>query len=123
MICWRKNGRPSNWRKLAPWGAVPQLIEILQTSDNPRLAASVLGAIGSPAAMAALVNGLSEEELTLRRNAAQIGLLNAGDKAIQPLAIGLLSSKPVVRRNSAALLGYIDPQRALTYLLRAGTPG
>ncbi len=105
--------------ELAPPQAIPQLVEILQGSDTPRLAATVLGAIGTPSAMKALVNALNDEELTLRRNAAQIGLLNAGDKAIPALGIGLQSNRPVLRRNAAALMGYIDPQRALTFLLRA----
>jgi HEAT repeat protein len=105
--------------EMAPSEAIPQLSTLLRSSDNPRLAATVLGAIGTPAALAVLVNNLSDEELTLRRNAAQIGLLNAGDKAVLPLAVGLSSNRPAVRRNSAALLGFIDPQRALTYLLRA----
>lgn len=105
--------------ELAKPETIPQLVEILQSSDTPRLAATVLGAIGTPSALTALVSALDDEELTLRRNAAQIGLLNAGDKAIQPLAIGLQSSRPVLRRNAADVLGYIDPKRAFTFLLRA----
>lgn len=104
--------------ELAPPQAVPQLIAILESSETPRLAATVLGAIGTPAALTALVNALDDSTLTLRRNAAQIGLVDAGEKAILPLSVALVSSKPVLRRNAAELLGYIDPQRAATALLR-----
>ena len=81
--------------ELAPPKAIPQLVEILQSSDTPRLAATVLGAIATPSAMTALVNALDDEQLTLRRNAAQIGLLNAGDKAI--LASGHWPAKQQAR--------------------------
>jgi HEAT repeat protein len=104
--------------QLAPVQAIPQLTRILEASDTPRLAASVLGAIGTPSALTALVNALDDETLTLRRNAAQIGLVDAGEKAIQPLSVALVSTKPALRRNAADLLGYIDPQRATTLLLR-----
>ncbi len=105
--------------QLAPVQAIPQLARILESSDTPRLAATVLGAIGTPSALTVLVNTLDDDTLTLRRNAAQIGLVSAGDKAIPPLAVALQSNQPALRRNAAALLGYINPQRAVTYLLRA----
>lgn len=103
----------------APVQAVPRLALILETSDTPRLSATVLGAIGTPAALTALVNALDDEKLTLRRNAAQIGLVDAGERAILPLSVALQSTSPVLRRNAAELLGFIDPDRAVTYLLRA----
>ena len=42
---------------------VSDLTRIFRASDNPRPAATVLGAIGTPAALAVLVTGLSDEAL------------------------------------------------------------
>jgi len=104
--------------ELAPTGAVPQLAQIFLTSATPRPAATVLAAIGAPAAMNVLMTALEDEALTARRNAAQIALAQAGDKAVPFLLEGLQASAAPLRHNSALMLGYIGSPRAVGPLLR-----
>lgn len=106
--------------ELAPPDAVPDLAQIFFTSPTPRPAAVVLAAIGTPAAMNVLVRGLDDEELTARRNAAQIGLVEIGDASAPYLVAALQADAMPIRRNSAQMLGYIGSRRAVNPLLRVG---
>jgi len=99
--------------------AVPRLIDIFLTADTPRLAAIALGGIGTRQATQALAGALVDEELTARRNAAQIGLLYGGDQAIDTLVGTLRVPQVPARRHAADLLGYLAPPSALNGLLRA----
>ena len=98
--------------------AVPGLIDIFQSTDNPRPAAMALAGIGTPTAMVALIAPLADDELTARRNAAQIALLEVGEDAVSPLRGGLASGNPVMRRNAAELLGFISSPSAVNSLLQ-----
>ncbi|MCB0198494.1 MAG: HEAT repeat domain-containing protein [Caldilineae bacterium] len=98
---------------------VPDLTRIFMATDNPRPAATVLGAIGTPAALAVLVDGLSDEALTPRRNAAQLILLEKDVEAVPALVVGLQNRNPLTRRHSAQVLGFIGSPRAGNPLLRA----
>ncbi|MEA3337824.1 MAG: HEAT repeat domain-containing protein [Chloroflexota bacterium] len=104
--------------ELAPRWAIGRLAKIFETTDNPRPVAIALAGIGTPRAMAVLVNGLDDEELTAHRNAAQVALLNLGEKAVPSLVIGLRSRETPVRRNAAELLGFIGSPSAVNALLR-----
>ncbi len=104
--------------ELAPTQVAPQVIAIFRASDNPRPPATVLAAIGTPAAMAALTTALDADDLTPRRNAAQVALLQAGDRAVPALSIALTSGRPAVRRNAAEVLGFIKSPQAVNSLLR-----
>lgn len=96
---------------------VPRLVEVFLATDNPRPAAVALAGIGSPSAMNALVEALAGEELTALRNAAQVALLEASERAVVPLMLGLRDSEPTVRRHSAQLLGFIGSPRAVNVLV------
>lgn len=97
---------------------VPDLTRIFRAADNPRPAAAVLGAVGTPAAMAVLVSGLADEELTPRRNAAQRVLLEMEVEAVPALMVGLSNQSPQTRRHAATVLGFIKSPRAGNSLLR-----
>lgn len=99
--------------------AVPRLQEILDTSRSPRPAAVALAGIATPRAIAALVGALADEELTARRNAAQVALLDLGEAAVLALLVGLSSNAPAIRQHSAQLLGFIGSRRAINSLLQA----
>lgn len=96
----------------------PELARILATSENPRPAASVLGAIGSPSTLTTLVNVLGDETLTPRRNAAQLVLLEKNVAAVPALIGGLQRPNPLARQASAQVLGFIKSPRADNSLLR-----
>jgi HEAT repeat protein len=98
--------------------AVPRLIELFTTADTPRLAATALGGIGTREATQALASALVDEELTARRNAAQIGLLYGGEQAIDTLVNTLRAPQVPARRHAAELLGYLSSPLALNALLR-----
>lgn len=98
---------------------VPQLIDIFQTSDTPRLAATALGGIGTQQATQALADALADEDLTARRNAAQIGLLRGGEQAINTLVRTLRAPQVPARRHAAELLGYLSSPFAVNGLVRA----
>jgi HEAT repeat protein len=98
--------------------AVPRLIDIFLTTDTPRLAATALGGIGTRQATQALASALVDEELTARRNAAQIGLLYGGEQAIDTLVSTLRVPQVPARRHAADLLGYLSSPLALNALLR-----
>lgn len=98
--------------------AVPRLEEYFNTSSTPRPAAIALAGIATPRAMAALVAGLADEELTPRRNAAQIALLDLGEAAVPALLVGLSSKTPATRGHSAQLLGFIGSRRAINSLVQ-----
>ncbi len=97
---------------------VSDLTRIFRASDNPRPAATVLGAIGTPAALAVLVTGLSDEALTPQRNAAQFVLLEKDMEAVPALMVGLQNRNTLTRRHSAQILGFIGSSRASNSLLR-----
>lgn len=97
---------------------VPRLREIFVSTDNPRPVAVALAGIGTPPAMAALVNALGDEELTAFRNAAQVAMLELGDEAVPALLVGLRASNVTTRRNAAELLGFIKSPGAVNNLLR-----
>jgi HEAT repeat protein len=99
--------------------AVPRLIEIFAASDTPRLPAIALGGIGATRATQVLASALADEDLTPRRNAAQIGLLYGGEAAIQTLIASLTAPRPATRRHAAELLGYLGSPTALNGLVRA----
>jgi hypothetical protein len=99
-------------------GAVPRLIEIFNTAPTPRLAAIALGGIGTGRAYQALTEALADDELTPRRNAAQIGLLYGDEAAIEALATSLQDGRAAKRRNAAELLGFFRSPLALNPLLR-----
>lgn len=99
--------------------ATPRLIQLFSQSDTPRLIAVVLGSIATPTSLRPLVNALADEALTPRRNAAQIGLLTAGEDGVPVLVRGLVAVQTPVRRNAADLLGYIGSPLSLNALLRA----
>ena len=99
--------------------SVPRLIEIFRTSDTPRLAATALGGIGTQQATQALAGALVDEELTARRNAAQIGLLYGSEQATDTLVSTLRVPQAPARRHAAELLGYLASPSALNGLLRA----
>jgi HEAT repeat protein len=100
-------------------GAVPRLIEMFSTAPAPRPAAIALGGIGTGRAFQALTEALADDELTPRRNAAQIGLLHGDEAAVQALATSLQDGRAAKRRNAAELLGYFRSPLALNPLLRA----
>lgn len=58
------------------------------------------------------VSQLSQEQLTSSRHAAQERLEQFGAISIDPLITALRSSNPVLRRNSAEMLGYIASPKA-----------
>lgn len=95
-----------------------ELTRILNTAENPRPAASVLGAIGSPAALTALVSVLGDETLTPRRNAAQLVLLEKNILAVPALVGGLHKPSSLLRQHAAQVLGFIKSGRADNALLR-----
>ena len=97
---------------------VPDLARIFRAADNPRSSATVLGAIGSPAAMAVLVSGLADEALTPQRNAAQLILLQMDSEAVPALVVGLQNRSSLTRRHAAQVLGFIGSARAGNSLLR-----
>lgn len=97
---------------------IPDLTRIFRAADNPRPAASVLAAMGTPGAWAVLVSGLGDEALTARRSAAQRVLLEKGDEAVPALTVGLQNSSPVTRRYTAQVLGFIGSARPVNSLLR-----
>ncbi|HSN76124.1 MAG TPA: HEAT repeat domain-containing protein [Anaerolineae bacterium] len=99
--------------------AVPRLIDIFRTSDTPRLAATALGGIGTQQATQTLAGALTDDPLTARRNAAQIGLLYGGEQAIDTLVSTLRVPQVPARRHAAELLGYLSSPLALNGLLRA----
>lgn len=99
-------------------GAVPRLIEIFNAAPTPRLAAIALGGIGTGRAFQALTEALADDELTPRRNAAQIGLLYGNEAAIEALATSLQDGRAAKRRNAAELLGFFRSPLALNPLLR-----
>ena len=99
-------------------GAVPQLIELFNTAQVPRPAAIALGGIGTGRAYQALTEALADDELTPRRNAAQIGLLYGNEAAIEALAASLQDRQVAKRRNAADLLGFFRSPLALNPLLR-----
>ena len=101
--------------------AVPGLIRIYQNTDNPRPAAMALAGIGTPTALTALLNGLSDVELTPRRNAAQVAFLSLGDDAVPVLLVGLQSGQTATRRNASEVLGFIGSPRAVNNLLRVAS--
>lgn len=103
---------------LASPSLVPDLTRIFRAADNPRPAAVVLGAVGTPAAMAVLVSGLADEELTPQRNAAQRVLLEMEVEAVPALMVGLSNQSPQTRRHAATVLGFIKSPRAGNSLLR-----
>lgn len=104
---------------IGPAQAVPRLSEIFLTSDTPRLAAIALGGIGTQQAARTLAPALADQELTPRRNAAQIGLLYGGQEAINILQVTLRAPQAAARRHAAELLGYLASPFALNALLRA----
>lgn len=99
-------------------GLVPQLSEIFRSADTPRLAAIALGGIGTQQATRTLAGALVDDDLTARRNAAQIGLLYGGEQAVQTLLATLRFPQPAARRNAAELLGYLGDPVAVNSLLR-----
>lgn len=100
-------------------GATPRLLQLFAQTDTPRPIAVVLGSIATPTSLRPLVDALADEELTPRRNAAQIGLLTAGEDGVPVLVRGLVAAQTPVRRNSADLLGYIGLPLSFNALLRA----
>ena len=99
--------------------AVPGLAALLSAGDPEaqRVAAEALAAIGTPAAMAALMAPLADPQMTSARHAAMGGLETAGQSAAAPLVVALLDGNAVVRANAAEMLGWLkqveDPgQRA-----------
>ncbi len=103
---------------LASSALVPNLTRIFRAADNPRPVAAVLGAVGTPAAMAVLVSGLADEELTPQRNAAQRVLLEMDVEAVPALMVGLSNQSSQTRRHAATVLGFIKSPRAGNSLLR-----
>lgn len=99
-------------------GAVPRLVEVFNTAPTPRLAAIALGGIGTGRAFQALTEALADDELTPRRNAAQIGLLYGNEAAIEALAVSLQDGRAAKRRNAAELLGFFRSPLTLNPLLR-----
>lgn len=97
---------------------VPRLGEIFRSADVPRLAAIALGGIGTRQATQTLASALVDDDLTARRNAAQIGLLYGGEQAVQTLSATLRAPQPAARRNAAELLGYLGDPAAVKSLLR-----
>ena len=78
----------------------------------------VLGAVGTPAAMAVLVSGLADEDLTPRRNAAQRVLLEMDVEAVPALMVGLPNQSPLTAPPRRPVLGFIKSPRAVNPLLR-----
>jgi HEAT repeat protein len=80
------------------------------TEDTPLVqgrAAEGLAALGSPAALEALVAQLSADRLTSARQAAMQSLEELGQAAVMPLGKALSSQDPTLRRNAAELLGWL----------------
>ncbi len=72
-------------------------------------------ATGESAAAAGIphwIGQLAQESLTSSRQRAQQKLAESGDAAIDPLVAALHSTDPVLRRNSAEMLGYMAAPRA-----------
>ncbi len=77
-------------------------------------------ATGESAAAAGIphwIGQLAQENLTPSRQRAQQRLEETGAAAIDPLVGALESTNPVLRRNSAEMLGYIGSPRAVQPLL------
>lgn len=103
--------------ELKPAEAVPDLRQVFLTVEGPRPAAMALAGIGTPGAMAVLISALADEQLSERRNAAQIALLSSGEASVPSLLVGLQAIKPSTRQHSAELLGAIGSTRAVDPLL------
>ena len=70
-----------------------------------RRAAEALAAIGTPAAVDALIEPLGHDQTETARHVALIGLSLTGRPAIEPLATALDSSDPILRANAATGAG------------------
>lgn len=91
--------------------AVPGLAALLNAGDpeGQRVAAEALAAIGTPAAMAALMTPLADPSMTPARHAAMGGLEMAGQPAVAAVMAALNASSAVVRTNAAEMLGWLKP--------------
>jgi hypothetical protein len=83
-----------------------------------RVAAEALAAIGTPAALAALMLPFADPMMTSARHAAMGGLEMAGPSAVAPLAAALRDGSAVVRANAAEMLGWLKPADAVADLAR-----
>ena len=82
------------------------------------MAADALAAIGTPAAMDALMAPLAARLVTSKRHPAMGGLEKAGLSAVAPLTAALHNGNAVVRANAAEMLGWLKPASAVTDLAR-----
>jgi HEAT repeats len=64
----------------------------------------------------AAVNALSQDGLTAQRQRAMSEIENAGENAVPALLVALRSENPVLRRNTADMLGYIASPQAVPAL-------
>src|SRR4030095_16617925 len=64
----------------------------------------------------AAVNALSQDGLTAQRQRAMSEIENAGENAVSALLVALRSENPVLRRNTADMLGYIASPQAVPAL-------
>ncbi len=63
------------------------------------------------------IGQLAQEQLTSSRQRAQQNLEESGEAAIDPLIAALHSTDPMLRRNSAEMLGYMSSPRAVQPLI------
>ncbi len=63
------------------------------------------------------IGQLGQEQLTASRQRAQQKLEESGEAAVDPLIAALHSTNPVLRRNSAEMLGYMSSPRAMLPLI------
>lgn len=100
--------------------AVPALAELLAGEPvAPSAVAQALAAIGTPAALDALVAALNSEAMTPARHAVMAALEQLGSRATPALLATLSKGAPAAQRNAAEMLGWIGDPAAVADLLAA----
>lgn len=105
--------------KLGDPRAIPALIEALHDPAAAREAASALGELGARQALDALFNAMTSEDVQVRFAAVEaVGKLGEA-RAVEALVYALRDPDDAVRMKAAEALGRIGDPRAIEFLIKA----